>query len=61
MFNRVLTPLVLAQIEARADISGKTIDEEKALLCGEKHATKRFTTVEQIGATAVFLCSPVEL
>lgn len=54
----VLTPLVNEQIKARALISGKSIDEEKALLCGEKHATKRFTTVAQIGGTAVFLCSP---
>eukprot|EP00038_Savillea_parva_P011224 m.196037 g.196037 ORF g.196037 m.196037 type:complete len:265 (+) comp19678_c0_seq1:210-1004(+) len=53
----VLTPLVLKQIEARAATSGRTVEEEKMALCGEKHPTCRFTTPEQIGSAVVFFCS----
>lgn len=53
----VMTPLVLKQIEARAEVSGRSIEEEKVLLCGEKHPNKRFTTPAQIGAAVVFFCT----
>lgn len=53
----VMTPLVKAQIEARAKESGKNFNDEAVALCGEKHPTLRFTTPEALGDAAVFLCS----
>jgi len=53
----VLTSLVEVQVKARAEQSGISIDEAKRLLVTEKQPMNRFTTPEQIGATAVFLCS----
>ena len=53
----VLTPLVAAQIEARARQSGRTVAEERAVLLREKQPMAAFTTPAQIGAMAVFLCS----
>jgi 3-hydroxybutyrate dehydrogenase len=52
----VKTPLVIAQIEARATANGTGIDEETQALLLEKQPSGKFTTVEQIAATAVFLC-----
>lgn len=54
----VLTPLVKKQIEDRAKASGKTFEEEKLALVIEKTPSKDFSTPEQIGGLAVFLCSP---
>lgn len=54
----VLTELVQAQIEARAKASGRSIEEENHLLVSEKMPSETFVTPEQIGGTAVFLCSP---
>lgn len=54
----VLTPLVKKQIEDRAKASGKSFDEEKVALVAEKTPSKEFSTPEQIGGCAVFLCSP---
>jgi 3-hydroxybutyrate dehydrogenase len=54
----VLTPLVKKQIEDRAKASGKSYDEEKLALVAEKTPSKEFSTPEQIGGLAVFLCSP---
>jgi len=54
----VLTPLVQKQIDdaaARDRISG---DEAKSRLLGEKQPSLEFATPGQIGAAAVFLCSP---
>jgi len=51
----VLTPLVQAQIEARAKVSGRSVDDEKRGLLSEKQPMVRFTTPENIGALAVFL------
>jgi len=53
----VLTPLVQRQIDAKAEAKG--IDAEKAAqeLLAEKQPSCCFTTPEQIGALAVFLCS----
>ena len=53
----VLTPLVQAQLDARAARDGITPDQAAALFLAEKQPMHRFTAPEQIGATAVFLCS----
>ncbi|WP_020594426.1 3-hydroxybutyrate dehydrogenase [Kiloniella laminariae] len=53
----VLTDLVRGQIEARAKSSGRSFEEEKKLLVAEKTPTQDFSTPEQIGKLAVFLCS----
>ncbi|WP_340115216.1 3-hydroxybutyrate dehydrogenase [Pelagibius sp. 7325] len=53
----VLTPLVKKQIEDRAKTSGKSYEEEKLALVAEKTPSKDFSTPEQIGGLAVFLCS----
>jgi 3-hydroxybutyrate dehydrogenase len=52
----VKTPLVMAQIQARADQDGISIDRATTDLVGEKQPSGHFTTIEQLGATAVFLC-----
>ena len=53
----VMTPLVEVQVKARAEAAGVSVEEAKRQLVMEKQAMNRFTTPEQIGATAVFLCS----
>ncbi len=53
----VLTPLVEAQLNARAEREGISVDEAKRRFLAEKQPMARFTTPEQIGAAAVFLCS----
>jgi 3-hydroxybutyrate dehydrogenase len=54
----VLTPLVQKQIEAAAERDGVSNDEAKTTLLAQKQPSLEFATPEQIGATAVFLCSP---
>jgi 3-hydroxybutyrate dehydrogenase len=54
----VLTPLVEQQIEDRARQSGCTKEEAAIALLREKQPTEKFTTVEDIAALALFLCSP---
>ncbi len=54
----VLTPLVQAQVDARAEREGIAIDAAKRGLLSEKQPSKQFVTPEQIGAAVVFLCSP---
>ncbi len=54
----VLTPLVQAQVDARAQHDGVDGDEAKRRLLGEKQPSLQFTTPEQLGDLAVFLCSP---
>ena len=54
----VLTPLVRRQIEARAEREGKSIAAAERDLLGEKQPSLQFVTPEQLGALAVFLCSP---
>jgi 3-hydroxybutyrate dehydrogenase len=51
----VLTPLVQAQIEARAKAAGKTFEQAKNELVAEKQPMLQYTTPENIGALAVFL------
>ena len=54
----VLTPLVQKQVYARAERDGVDGDEAKRRLLGEKQPSLQFVTPEQLGALAVFLCSP---
>ncbi len=54
----VLTPLVQKQIDARAAAAGIAPEEAKKRLIGEKQPQLQFTSPEQLGAFAVFLCSP---
>jgi 3-hydroxybutyrate dehydrogenase len=53
----VLTPLVQAQIDARAKAQGISVAEAEKGLLAEKEPSLRFTTPAQIGQTTVFLCS----
>jgi len=53
----VLTPLVQKQVDARAQREGIDDAEAKKQLLGEKQPSLRFTTPEQLGDLAVFLCS----
>jgi 3-hydroxybutyrate dehydrogenase len=54
----VLTPLVQKQVDAKAAALGlSTGDAQKALL-QEKEPSMQFTTPEELGALAVFFCSP---
>jgi 3-hydroxybutyrate dehydrogenase len=54
----VLTPLVHKQVDARM-VSAKVSEEEaKRQLLGEKEPSMQFTTPEELGALAVFFCSP---
>jgi len=53
----VKTPLVMAQIEARAERDGIPVDQATVDLLSEKQPSGQFTTIEQLGAAAVFLCS----
>ena len=54
----VLTPLVQKQVDAKAAALGVSNDEAKGVLLGEKEPSKQFTTPEELGALAVFFCSP---
>lgn len=54
----VLTPLVQKQVDAKAAALGLSNDEAKKLLLGEKEPSLQFTTPEELGALAVFFCSP---
>ena len=53
----VLTPLVQKQVDARAAAQGVGNDEAIRQLLGEKEPSVQFTTPEELGALAVFLCS----
>ena len=53
----VLTPLVQKQIDALAEREKLSPDDAKIRLLGEKQPSLAFTTPEQLGALAVFLCS----
>jgi 3-hydroxybutyrate dehydrogenase len=54
----VLTALVQKQIDDRAAREGITAAQAQNELLGEKQPSLQFTTVEQLGGLAVFLCSP---
>ena len=53
----VLTPLVQKQVDARAAALGISDEEAKKSLVGEKSPSQQFSTPDQLGALAVFLCS----
>jgi 3-hydroxybutyrate dehydrogenase len=53
----VLTPLVEKQLHDRAARAGKTLEQVTHDLVAEKQPMVKFTTPEQIGGLAVFLCS----
>ncbi|HNB28323.1 MAG TPA: SDR family oxidoreductase, partial [Alphaproteobacteria bacterium] len=53
----VLTPLVQKQIDARAAAEKLSPEAAKAALLSEKQPSREFATPEQIGETALFLCS----
>jgi 3-hydroxybutyrate dehydrogenase len=53
----VLTPLVQKQIEDKAKAQGTDAEAVKQAFLAEKQPMLQFSTPEQIGALAVFLCS----
>jgi len=53
----VLTPLVQKQVDAKAAALNISNDEAKRQLLAEKEPSLQFTTPEELGALAVFLCS----
>ncbi len=53
----VLTPLVQKQVDARAAEQGISVEDAKKQLVGEKQPSQSFSTPEQLGELAVFLCS----
>lgn len=54
----VLTPLVQKQVDAKATAQGIGNEAATRQLLGEKEPSMQFTTPEELGALAVFLCSP---
>ncbi|CAE7299432.1 hbdH1 [Symbiodinium necroappetens] len=54
----VLTPLVEAQVQARATAEGISVEEAKGLLIGEKMPTKDFVAAEEIGRACAYFCDP---
>jgi 3-hydroxybutyrate dehydrogenase len=54
----VLTPLVQKQVDAKAAAQGITNEAATKQLLGEKEPSMQFTTPEELGALAVFFCSP---
>lgn len=54
----VLTPLVQKQVDARASQENIPTDQAKKALLMEKQPSGEFVTPEDLGAMAVFLCSP---
>ena len=53
----VLTPLVEAQLQAKAAENGVTVEQEVHAFVTEKQPMAQFSTPEHLGALAVFLCS----
>lgn len=54
----VLTPLVQKQVDAKAASLGISNEDATRQLLGEKEPSMQFTTPEELGALAVFFCSP---
>ena len=54
----VLTPLVQKQVDAKAAALGVSNDAAIKVILGEKEPSMQFTTPEELGALAVFFCSP---
>ena len=53
----VLTPLVQKQLDAKAAAQGISNDEASQQLLAEKQPSLQFTTPEELGDLAVYLCS----
>ncbi|MBK1618883.1 3-hydroxybutyrate dehydrogenase [Lamprobacter modestohalophilus] len=53
----VLTPLVQKQIDALAEREGLSNEDASVKLLGDKQPSQSFTSPEQLGALAVYLCS----
>jgi 3-hydroxybutyrate dehydrogenase len=53
----VLTPLVQRQVDAKAAALGLSAEAAQKALLSEKEPSMQFTTPEELGALAVFLCS----
>ena len=53
----VRTPLVEAQIEARAKANGTSIDQEAVAIVEERQPTKEFVLPEQIGDLVLYFMS----
>ena len=54
----VLTPLVQKQVDAKAAALGLSNEQAIKVLLGEKEPSMQFTTPDELGALAVFFCSP---
>jgi 3-hydroxybutyrate dehydrogenase len=54
----VLTPLVQKQVDAKALALGISVAEATKQLLAEKEPSMQFTTPQELGALAVFFCSP---
>lgn len=54
----VLTPLVQKQVDARAAKDNISNDQAKKALLADKQPSGEFVTPEDLGALAVFMCSP---
>ncbi len=54
----VQTPLVEKQVQARAERDGTDIERARVALLSEKQPSGAFVTTDDLGALAVFLCSP---
>ena len=54
----VLTPLVQKQVDDRAVRESVSNDEAKRALLAEKQPSGEFVTPDELGALAVFFCSP---
>ncbi len=54
----VLTPLVQKQVDAKAATGGISNEAATRQLLGEKEPSLQFTTPEELGALALFFCSP---
>jgi len=54
----VLTPLVQQQVDAKAAQHGLSNEQAKQQLLREKEPSMQFTTPEELGELALFLCSP---
>lgn len=54
----VMTPLVEAQIKARAEKSGRDFDAEMKELVGEKMPSQRPASAEEIGSACMYLALP---
>jgi 3-hydroxybutyrate dehydrogenase len=54
----VLTPLVQKQVDDRAAREGTSNEQAKKNLLMEKQPSGEFVTPEELGALAVFFCSP---